>query len=131
MNLLAFLNKNLSELKDLKFFCYGPAINGLTTQNQVQFSIDVIDCGPNRLDAVDILKKINNLLQKSDLHKFDLQCEERFDRGKSFLQLMKSVLTLNPTSKKWKAGTRIFITVGNREKYLESLLLQIYGTISP
>ena len=29
--LLRFLNNTLSELKDLKFFCYGPAINGMTT----------------------------------------------------------------------------------------------------
>ena len=33
--LLRFLNSTLSEFKDLKFFCYGPAINGMTTQNQI------------------------------------------------------------------------------------------------
>ncbi len=33
LELLAFLDKTLRVNQDLKYFCYGPAINGLTTQN--------------------------------------------------------------------------------------------------
>lgn len=122
LDLLLFLNRTFfTHFKYLKFFYYGPAINGLSAHNQIQFSIDVVAQSPNyNYTPCEIMALIHNKLLKSDLYKFDLECEERFDRGKSFLQLMNNVLTLQPTSKKWKAGTRIFITVGNRNKVLES-----------
>jgi hypothetical protein len=46
---------------------------------------------------------------------------------------MSSLLTLNPIkhSTMFKAGTKIFFTVGNENKVLESLLFQIYSYISP
>lgn len=40
LQLLKFLNKHLLT-SDVKMFYYGPTIHGLTTDNIVQFSIDI------------------------------------------------------------------------------------------
>jgi hypothetical protein len=44
LRLLSFFEEKLlppNKKPDFKLFCYGPSINGLTTYNQIQFSIDV------------------------------------------------------------------------------------------
>lgn len=64
---------------------------------------------------------------------FKLSIEKSYGRGTSFQQLMSSLITLNVQKKdsKFKAGSKIYLTVGNFNKSLESILLQVFSTINP
>ena len=46
---------------------------------------------------------------------------------------MSNILQMHPAkgSKKFKNGSRIYISTGNLAKVYESILLQVYTTISP
>lgn len=77
------------------------------------------------------MEKIN-LIDKLDKI-FDLQVEASYRRKKrNFLQIQKQVLLIEPKlrSSKWSKGTRIYVTVGNHNKILESLLIQIFCSVS-
>lgn len=63
---------------------------------------------------------------------FKLSTEESFERCSSNQQLMSSVITLSPHDKAfYRPGSKIFFTVGNKNKVLESILLQVFTSISP
>ena len=49
------------EATEFKLFCYGPAINGTTCQNNIEFSIDVIPTSKEQnsnLSEIEILNKV-------------------------------------------------------------------------
>lgn len=84
------------------------------------------------------MKTIYSTLKESGCIKvlkdrFQLEVEESYERGTSSQQLMSSLITLVPlkNSSLFKPGTKIYFTVGNYNKVLESVLLQLYSTLSP
>lgn len=76
--------------------------------------------------------KLSNKIEELG-SRFELDLEESYKKRITFQQLMSSVLSLSPTKKNsmWRQGTKIYFTAGNHAKVLESILLQIYCSISP
>jgi hypothetical protein len=59
LRLISFINEAILSSNDMKIFYYGPTVVGLTTNNVVQFSIDVTskDNGSS-LSQIDLLKNV-------------------------------------------------------------------------
>ena len=64
LSLLHYLVRKLlpnDKATEFKLFCYGPAINGTTCQNNIEFSIDVIPVSKEQnsnLSEIEILNKV-------------------------------------------------------------------------
>lgn len=124
------LNKTMLN-SEIKLMFYGPTIHGLTTDNVVQFSIEITSRDLTTIiKPREVLDNVHRFLISRNfterlLNKYKLNLETSYHKQSSRNQLTSDLLSLVPVSSSspFKYGSRIFFTAGNTNKVLESILM--------
>ena len=120
--LMVFLDKYLGG-DEFSLFFYGPSVNRITKESEIAVKIDIRTKVKSKISRLDINRAALRKLEasKTDLWKH-LQLRPRFDGH---------YLSLEAVSRAKAEKLQIEFSVGSITEIHESLLQQIYGTISP